>query len=214
VAYYPIFLTLTGRRIVVIGGGNVAEGKVQGLLNGGADDITVISPDLTPALAELHDANRFVWKRAEYADGDVEGFDLCFVATDDGAVNAAVAGEARRRRVLVNAADDPPFCDFILPSVVRRGKIVVAASTSGTSPAMARRLREDLSAFLTPDYEALADLLAEVRIELRQHNLRVDPETWSRAIDEPLRDLLRQHRIEDARRHLIEGLGVTEALTR
>jgi hypothetical protein len=79
---------------------------------------------------------------------------------------------------------------------------------------MARRLREDLSAFLTPDYEALADLLAEVRIELRQHNLRVDPETWSRAIDEPLRDLLRANRIEDARRHLIEGLGVTEDLTR
>lgn len=213
-AYYPIFLTLTGRRIVVIGGGNVAEGKVQGLLNADADDVTVVSPDLTPALSDLFAANRFTWKQAEYAEGDVEGFDLCFVATDDGAVNAAVAGEARGRRILVNAADDPPFCDFILPSVVRRGKIVVAASTSGTSPAMARRLREDLSAFLTPDYEALADLLAEVRVELRQRNLRVDPETWSRAIDEPLRDLLRANRIDEARSRLVDSLGVSEALAR
>jgi precorrin-2 dehydrogenase/sirohydrochlorin ferrochelatase len=213
VAYYPIFLSLAGRRIVVIGGGNVAEAKVHGLLNAGADHLTVVSPVLTAALAALHAAGRLTWKQAEYVDGDIEGFDLCFVATDDGAVNAAVAAEARRRRVLVNAADDPPFCDFILPSVVRRGKIVIAASTSGTSPAMARRLREDLSAFLTPDYEALADLLAEVRVELRQRNLRVDPETWSKAIDEPLRDLLRAGRTAEARGRLVESLGVTEALT-
>ena len=213
-AYYPIFLTLTGRRIVVIGGGNVAEGKVQGLLNAEADDVTVISPDLSSALQEHNNAGRIRWRQGEYADGDIEGFDLCFVATDDGAVNAEVAQAARRRRILVNAADDPPFCDFILPSVVRRGRIVVAASTSGTSPAMARRLREDLNAFLTPDYEALADLLAEVRVEVRTAGLRVDPETWSRAIDEPLRNLLREGRLDDARKRLIESLGVTEALAR
>lgn len=212
--YYPIFLNLTGRRILVIGGGNVAEGKVQGLLNAEADNITVISPDLTSALQQQHADGRFTWKQAEYADGDVEGFDLCFVATDDGAVNAAVAGESRRRRILVNAADDPPFCDFILPSVVRRGKIVLAASTSGTSPAMARRLREDLTEFLTPDYEALADLLAEVRLSLRERDTRVDPETWSRAIDETLRDLLRDGKTAEARAHLIEGLGVTEIMAR
>ena len=211
-AYYPIFLSLTGRRILVIGGGNVAEGKVQGLLNAQADDLTVISPKLTAALGQLHAERRFAWKQAEYREGDIEGFDLCFVATDDGAVNAAVAAEARRRRILVNAADDPPFCDFILPSVVRRGKIVLAASTGGTSPAMARRLREDLSAFLTPDYEALADLLAETRLALRQRDTRIDPETWSKAIDETLWDLLRAGRIDEARAHLIEGLGVREVM--
>jgi precorrin-2 dehydrogenase/sirohydrochlorin ferrochelatase len=214
VAYYPIFLTLTGRRIVVIGGGNVAEGKVQGLLNAEADDLTVISPDLTPGLREHLGAGRFGWREAEYRDGDLEGYDLVFVATDDGAVNAEVAQEARRRRILVNAADDPPYCDFILPSVVRRGRIVVAASTGGSSPAMARRLREDLSAFLTPDYEALADLLAEVRLEMRAANLRADPETWSRAIDEPLRDLLREGRLDEAKRRLTTSLGVSEALAR
>lgn len=210
--YYPIFLDLAGLRVIVIGGGSVAEGKVQGLLNGGAAGLTVISPDLTPALQQLHAEGCFVWKQAEYRNGDVEGFDLCFVATDDGAVNAAVAGEARRLRVPVNAADDPAYCDFILPSVVRRGRIVVAASTSGSSPAMARRLREDLEAFLTPDYEALADLLADVRLELRQRNLRADPEVWSRAIDDGLRDLLRQGRLEEARTRLIESLGVASLL--
>lgn len=211
VAYYPIFLSLPGRRIVVVGGGKVAEGKVQGLVNAAADDITVIAPALTPLLQSLSNTGAVRWRPAEYRNGDLDGFDLVFVATDDGRVNAAVAREARDRRILVNAADDPPFCDFILPSVVRRGKITIAASTGGASPAMARRLREDLTAFLTPDYEALADLLAEVRVEVRAAGLRISPETWAAAIDEPLRDLLRAGRIDDARSRLRQALGVAEA---
>ncbi len=141
----------------------------------------------------------------------MEGFDVCFVATDDGAVNSAVAAEARSRGVWVNAADDPPNCDFILPSVVRQGEVVVAASTGGASPALARRLREELTAFLAEDYAGLADVLKSVRGELRQRGIAVDAETWQTAIDPRFRALLAQRRPDEARARLVENLGVAEA---
>ncbi|MPZ48687.1 MAG: bifunctional precorrin-2 dehydrogenase/sirohydrochlorin ferrochelatase [Dehalococcoidia bacterium] len=212
-AYYPVFIEMAGRRILVVGGGNVAEGKVQGLLNAEAD-VTVISPDLTPALRTLLDAGQIRHIEREYQDGDLEGYEVCMSATDDGAVNAAVAAEGKRRRVWVNAADDPAYCDFILPAVVRQGPVVVAASTGGASPALARRLREELTDFLSEDYADLAALLSGVRAELRQRGISVDSETWNRAIDGQLRKLLVQRRAEEAREHLLRGLGVSEALAR
>jgi siroheme synthase-like protein len=206
--YYPVFLELKDRPCLVIGGGAVAEGKVGGLLAAQAD-VTVIAPELTAALAALLDDGRIKHRRREYAEGDLQGYELCFAATDDGAVNSRVAAEGRERGVWVNAADDPRYCDFILPSVVRQGDVVVAASTGGSSPALARRLREELTAFLSEDYAPLAELLASVRNELKARSLRVDPETWSNAIDARLRALVAQGRIGEARDHLHLGLGVT-----
>lgn len=205
--YYPVFLELAGRRCLVIGGGAVAEGKVGALQAAGAD-VTVVAPELTPALGRLLVHGRIQHLPREYCDGDLEGFELCFAATDDGAVNSRVAAEGRQRGVWVNAADDPRFCDFILPSVVRKGDVVLAASTGGGSPALARRLREELTAFLADDYAPLADLLARVRGEIKALELRVDPETWSKAIDPRLRALVAQRRLEEARDHLLQGLGV------
>jgi siroheme synthase-like protein len=202
---------MAGRRCLVIGGGRVAEGKVQGLLNAEAD-ITVVAPDLTPALREQLAAGRFRWQDRAYQEGDLEGFEVCFVATDDGAVNAAVAAEGKRRAVWVNAADDPAYCDFILPSVIRQGQVVVAASTGGSSPALARRLREELTDFLSEDFAPLADLLNEVRMALRERKVSVDAELWQTAIDGRLRALLAQRRYEEARERLIERLGVKGAL--
>src|SRR3972149_2328184 len=95
-------------------------------------------------------------------------------ATDDGAVNARVAREGKARRVWVNAVDDTPNCDFILPSIIRRGDVVIAASTGGASPALARRLREELEAFLSEDYGPLADLLRDVRLGLKRRGIVVD----------------------------------------
>ena len=125
------------------------------------------------------------------------------VATDDGAINAEVAAAGKRRGLWVNAADDPKNCDFILPAVVRKGKITLAASTSGTSPALARRLREELDAYLTEDMPALADLLAEVRQEMRAHGIKVENDTWQYAIDEQLRVLL-------AQRKFVAGAGAAD----
>lgn len=206
-AYYPVFLEMKDRPCVVVGGGAVAERKVEGLLAGGAR-LTVISPELTPALAALKEEGRLHHIAREYREGDLEGFDVAVVATDDGAVNADVAREGRRRRVWVNAVDDPANCDFILPSVIRRGDVVIAASTGGASPALARRLREELEAFLSEDYAPLAELLQEVRQELRSRGVTVDSETWQRALNGPLRTLLAQGRRGEARAHLLAALGV------
>ena len=129
------------------------------------------------------------------------------VATDDGAVNAQVAAEGTRQGLWVNAADDPANCDFILPAVVRRGAITLAASTGGTSPALARRLREELEAYLTEEMPALADLLGEVRAELKSRGRLPDAELWQEAIDEKLRVLLAQRKYRQAKTRLLESLG-------
>ncbi len=209
-AFYPIFVEMKGRSCLVIGGGGVAEGKVRGLLAAAAA-LTVVAPALTPALAALAAAGEIAWQERDYRPGDLEGYAACFVATDDGGVNAAVAAEGRQRGVWVNAADDPANCDFILPSVIRQGEVVVAASTGGASPALARRLREELTDFLSADFAPLAELLAAVRGELKERRISVDADVWQRAIDPRFRALVAQRRPDEARAYLIEALGVTAA---
>src|SRR5581483_372369 len=205
--YYPVFLELTGRRVLVVGGGAVALQKVRGLLAAGAA-ITLVAPALHPELQALCAGGAFRYEPREYRDGDVDGYDLVMVATEDGAVNSSVAAAARAAKVWVNSADDVPNCDFILPSVIRKGQIVVAASTGGASPALARRLREELDAYLTDDFEPLTELLAEVRRELREQHVTLDAETWQRAIDGQLRVLLAQRRYGQAKAYLLRGLGL------
>lgn len=207
-ALYPIFVELKGRPVIVIGGGHVGAEKVRGLLAAEAD-ITLVSPELIEELREHVAAGRIRHIERAYAEPDLDGgFEFVMVATDDGAINAEVAAAGKKRGLWVNAADDPKNCDFILPAVVRKGKITLAASTSGTSPALARRLREELDAYLTEDMPALADLLSEVRLEMRAKGIKVENDTWQYAIDEQLRVLLAQRKLVAARARLIERLGI------
>ena len=185
-AYYPIFVELENIPCVVVGGGREAQRKVEGLLGGGAK-VTVISPDLTQSLSKMQAAGEIDHIAREYQEGDIDPFHIVMVATDDGAVNGDVSAEGRRKRIWVNAADDIPNCDFILPAIIRRGAITLAASTGGASPALARRLREELDAYLTEEMPALADLLKEVRGDLRSRSITPDAEVWQDAIDEDLR---------------------------
>jgi siroheme synthase-like protein len=205
VGFYPVFLEMSGRRCVVVGGGAVAERRIEALLAAGAA-VTVVAPALTPALAGHARDGLIAHVARHYRPGDVATHDLAFVATDDAAVSAAVAGEARERSVLVNAADDPPGCDFILPSVIRRGPLTVAVGTGGTSPALARAVREDLERHLPREYAALADLVGQVRRELRARAASPDAATWAGA----LADLLaraRRGRSRPTRRRLLARLG-------
>ncbi len=212
-AYYPIFVDMADRRVLVVGGGHVAEEKVAGLLRAeAAGRITLVAPKLLASLQKLLAEGQIDLIQREYRDGDMEGFDFVMVATDDGKVNAAVAAEGKRRRIWVNAADDPKNCDFILPAVVRQGQIVLAASTGGSSPALARRLREELTDYLSEDFAALADLLGEVRTELRRKGVMPDAETWQRAIDGQLRALLAQRRWGQAKARLVRALGVADVI--
>lgn len=201
-AYYPIFLAMTARPCVVIGGAAVAERKVEALIEAGAS-VTVIAPALTARLEELVTAGRVRHVRREYRPGDLAGSELAFVATDDGEVNAAVAREGQERGVWVNAADDTAHCDFILPSVLRRGELVVAVATGGTSPALSRAIREELEAYFTEDYAVLAGVVAEVRRELRQSGRVPDAETWRRALDGDLRRLIEEGRRDEAKARLL-----------
>ena len=165
--YYPIFVEMQGRKVMLVGGGHVALEKIGKLVDAEAD-VTVVAPELIPPVREFTDEHRARLIERAYERGDITGFDVVMIATDDGEVNRAIADEARAAGIWVNAADDVNNCDFILPSMLTRGKITVAMSTAGTSPAMARWLREHISDFLTDEVEMLGDLLAEVRVTVRE----------------------------------------------
>lgn len=200
--YYPIFLEMTGRRCVVIGGGGVAERKVERLLEVGAS-VTVVSPSLTARLEAWAKEKRIRHVARDYGPGGLAGCQLAFVATDDGRVNADVAREGKERGVWVNAADDPANCDFILPSVLRRGELAVAVATGGSSPALSRAVREELEAYFTPDYAVLAEVVSEVRRELKERARLPGAEAWQKVLDGDLRRLISEGRREEAKARLL-----------
>ena len=158
------------RRCVVIGGGAVAERKVEGLVAVGAN-VTVIAPGITDGLKQLLKQGAIRHVAREYQAGDRAGYDLVFVATDDSEVNALVSNEARSLHIWVNSADDPDHCDFILPAVIRRGNLAVAVATDGMSPAVTRAIREELDQYFTADYASFVQIAGEVRRELREKSV-------------------------------------------
>jgi precorrin-2 dehydrogenase/sirohydrochlorin ferrochelatase len=203
--FYPVYLNLKGKRVVVIGGGEVAERKVESMLETGAL-ITLVSPEVTPRLSELADEKRVELHKRPYRLGDCRGAALVLSATDDAEVSSAVWNEARTSGALVNTADRPALCDFIMPAVVRRGDLTIAISTSGTSPALAARLRGRFSRMLGPEYERLLDLLARVRPEIRrrvQHE-RNRKALHYRILDSDVMTLLEQNDGDGAERRLQE----------
>lgn len=204
-AYYPAFLDLRDKPVVVVGGGLVAERKVVQLVAAGAA-VTVISPAVTDPLRALAaGADIRVVDRA-YQPGDVLGARLAIAATDDLQVNRTVANEARAAGIMVNAVDDVEFCDFIAPAVVEQGDITLAISTGGKSPAMARFLRRQLEAFLTEEFAALLSVAEEVRGRLRSERRAVSPETWQDALDAEVRRLVRAGDQAAAKTRLYENL--------
>lgn len=155
---FPLFLKLTGRPCVVVGGGHLAESKIDSLRAADAA-VTVIAPEVNDRIAEQAATGEIVLHRRPYQAGDLANAFLVVAATNDPAVNRAVFAEATANEVLCNAVDDPPFCDFYFPSVVRRGDLQIAISTAGNSPALAQQLRKELNEQLPLDLgEWLADL--------------------------------------------------------
>jgi precorrin-2 dehydrogenase/sirohydrochlorin ferrochelatase len=203
--YYPVFLDIAGKPVVVVGGGLVAWQKVKGLLEAGAE-VTVVSPELHPEIEEAVAKGRVRYIPREYEAGDLEGYFLAFVGTDDRSMNSVVAQEGKDRRVWVNAVDDPPFCDFIMPAIVRQGDLTIAVSTSGRSPAMARKMREELEVFLTEDFAVMLDLAAEVRKELLDRGEMAHPDVWNAALDDELKGLLAAGRRDEAKQRLLNSL--------
>ena len=160
---YPLNLNLKGHPVLVVGGGRVAERKVLGLLEAGADAVRVISPELTPTLQELAQAGRLRWQARPFRPEDAEGVLLVFAATDDPAVQQAVVQAARNAGALVNVADAPEACDFQVPAVLRQGEILLSIATSGASPALAAALKRQLAKEIGPEYAVLVRILAALR---------------------------------------------------
>ena len=160
--YYPLCLNISGKRCVVVGGGNVAERKVKRLLACGAR-VDVVGKALTPILAAWKGEGRIVHREADYEDSSLSGASLVIGATDDETVNGRIVKDARARGIPVNIVDDPARCDFILPSVVERGDLMIAVSTGGKSPALAGKLREELEETYGPEYAILLEILGALR---------------------------------------------------
>jgi precorrin-2 dehydrogenase/sirohydrochlorin ferrochelatase len=165
--FYPIYLSLKNKRVIVIGGGPVAERKVESLLGTGAE-IVVISPAVTDRLELLAQENRIVLRRRLYQQGDCADAALVFSATDDRGSGAAIFADATESGVPVNTADQPELCDFIMPAVVRRGDVAVAISTGGSSPGLAAQLKRKIGSIIGPEYAKFAAMLARSRSEIRR----------------------------------------------
>ncbi len=161
--FYIACLKLTGRRCLVIGGGEVGVEKVEGLLACDAS-VTVIAPGVEPVLEEYAREGSLDWERREYTGpADLEGAFLVIAATNDSEVNIAVFHDAERRAMLANVVDVPPLCNFILPAIVRTGPLAIAISTAGASPALAKRMKREVSELFGEEYARLAIMLNDVR---------------------------------------------------
>jgi precorrin-2 dehydrogenase len=160
--FYIACLRLTGRRCVVIGGGDIGLEKVEGLLACDAD-VALVAPEAHPELERLAHEGSIAWNRREYERGDLEGCLIAIAATSDTDVNIRVYDDAEARAMLVNVVDVPPLCNFILPAIVRTGPLAVAISTAGASPALAKRMKREISDMFGEPYADLAVLLNEVR---------------------------------------------------
>ena len=204
-AYYPAFLALTGRRCLVIGAGEVAERKVGALVEAGAK-VTVVSPEATPEVERLASAGKVRWERRNHRRGDLEGAWLAIAATDDAAAQQAIFAEAEEARVFCNVVDVAERCSFIAPAVVQEGDLTVAISTGGKSPAVARRLREDLQQEVLPGYAALLEIAGEVRDEMKRERLRATPEQWQGALAGEAMALARRGMRSQAKDALLRAL--------
>ncbi|HEY1834856.1 MAG TPA: bifunctional precorrin-2 dehydrogenase/sirohydrochlorin ferrochelatase [Solirubrobacteraceae bacterium] len=161
--FYIACLKLTGRRCLVVGGGEIGLEKVEGLLACDGE-VVVIAPDAHPQLRAYAEEGSIAWEQRPYAGADdLEGVFMAIAATDDTDVNIAVYDDAERRAMLVNVVDVPPLCNFILPAIVRSGPLAIAISTAGASPALAKRMKREIEAQFGERYARLAVLLNEVR---------------------------------------------------
>lgn len=190
--YYPVYLDLHGRDVLVVGGGAVGSRKTETLLRAGAR-VTVVSPQAGERLRALARAGRLTWHARPYVAADMEDKVLVFCAAADPALSRQIEADAARHGVLCNLADAPQRGHFILPSIVERGDLLISISTSGTSPAVARRLRKELEAYFGEEYGPFLRLLGRVRETLlaREHAPEAHKELFGRLIDGGLLSLVR-----------------------
>jgi precorrin-2 dehydrogenase / sirohydrochlorin ferrochelatase len=211
---YPIFAIIADKPCLVVGGGAVGERKVKDLRAAGAR-VTVVSRSLTSLLARLAAEGEIRYLEEDFSPPHLKGMFLVMGATDDPRVNAQVSAAAQARGIWVNIADAPELCTFIVPAQVRRGELTLAISTGGASPALARKLRQELEQQFGLEYGPYLDLLKEVRAwVLAQRRGHPDnPVLFKRLVNSPLREALARGDRQEATRLLQEILGPTVNLS-
>jgi precorrin-2 dehydrogenase / sirohydrochlorin ferrochelatase len=170
---FPMFMKLEGRSCLVVGAGTVGEPKIDSLIAAGAS-IRVVALHATAAVAEWARDGAITWEARAFTTADLDGTFLVIAATNSRAVNATIFHEARQRNILCNVVDDPEYCDFYYPAVVRRGELQVAISTNGHSPALAQRIRRELEIQFGPEYGEWLEELGRIRQQLFAS--KIDPE--------------------------------------
>jgi len=163
--YYPIFLDLYNRKVIVVGGGEVAERKIENLLHYGCK-IYISSSHLSPHLKQLVTGHKINQISYESLDTYMDDAFMVIAATDDPEVNTQIASRAKEHGLLFNAVDQPGDCNFIMPSIVKRGDLQIAISTAGKSPALAKKIRKEMDSMFGPEYDSLIELLGLLRIKL------------------------------------------------
>ena len=204
---YPVNLVLSGRRVLVVGGGVVAASKVRGLL--AADAVVhVVARAVGPDVRALP----VTWDERPYVRGEIAHYRYVVACTDDPAVNQAVFDDCEAAGVFVNAADDPARCTATLPARLDRGPLLVTVSTSGHSPALAGWLRDRLAEVVGPEYEELVAVLADARAELAAAGRSAPVATWRQALDSGMLELIRDGRSGDAKARLTGMLDIAGEL--
>lgn len=163
---YPIFLKLEGHKVLIVGGGLIAEQKIEAVLRS-ATDVTVVSPQITPRIRLWAHQGRIKYQAVEFRPGMTQGYFLVISCTDSEETNRAVYQEAREFGALANAVDDPGYCDFYAPAVVNRGEFQIAISTNGNSPALSQYVRKKLENEFGPEYESWIAWLGRMRQAIR-----------------------------------------------
>jgi siroheme synthase-like protein len=213
VSYYPVYLDLRDRLAVVVGGTALAEEKARGLLDAGAR-VTVIAPEVTAGLAELAASGALVHQARPYATGALDGAALAIVAEGPPEVRDAILAEARERNVLINTVDDLPRCNWIAPSILRRGHLTIAISTAGKAPVLAVRLRQRLERQIGEEHARFLEMAAAARAPLaaRHPDFEGRRERWYQLVDSDVLELLRRGEEAAAWGRFEEILGLAPPL--
>jgi uroporphyrin-III C-methyltransferase/precorrin-2 dehydrogenase/sirohydrochlorin ferrochelatase len=190
-SYLPIFLNIKDRRCLVVGGGEIANRKVEYLRKAGGN-VTVVSPELCAALEALHDNGGIDYTAKEFTEDDLNKVSVVIAATDNAAVNQQVSELAQARSIPVNVVDNPELCSFIVPSTVDRSPVQIAISTGGASPVLARMLRSKLETMLPSAYGRLAELMEEYRSRAKETfpNISERRKFWEKVIQGPVVELM------------------------
>ena len=203
--YYPIYLDLRDRPCLIVGGGHVSERKALSLLKAGAN-VTVISPSLTQKLQELSQSGKIIHLLKTFDDKDLTGAFLVIAATDSREVNTSIGSLCKKRNILVNVITSPGESSFIVPSVVERGELLIAVSTSGMSPALSKKIRQELEERYGPEYEAFLGRMSVLRArlidEVKDDGVR--REILQSLADSDVISLLKEGKIHDADHRIAE----------